>query len=465
MRRSAAQHYQEVLRTALESAQQKGDARHPRRAKPTQCPQTIPTEEALGRVLAEDCRAQLAIPRFSQSAMDGVLVDTAHLPPISPGEPATLPLVGDVPAGSVAQRLDEGTALRIMTGAPVGEDLPDSVQVIPVEQTDLRPGAGPLPDRVCITELTPGRRNIRQLGENLQAGDVLARAGTSIDAGTIAALLSAGIDEVSVHPVPRVAIISSGEEITPGTTGARIPDSNGPMLAALVHTLCPGATVTRTRTRDNPVEFRQRLDELAATHDLIVTSGGISAGAYEVVREVIDPARTDHSHPVWCGALSLQPGKPQGLGQWGDALLLSFPGNPVACYVSSWLFLAPALEVLSGRWGERPAPAWDEEPSGFPWSRHYPFITAEAAEDFPAPRAGVLVVPVRLESASTGSRCAHPFSPGGKGSHRVGSLVGVQGLVLLDAEHPAPGAGDPLSVFLLPSPPCPPPTFFSQGLS
>ncbi|MCF4006948.1 molybdopterin molybdotransferase MoeA [Corynebacterium uropygiale] len=435
MRRTAVEHYHEVLRTALEAAG-------------ARAVESCPTEEALGRVLAEECRARLPIPRFRHSAMDGVLVDAAGF---QQEPPFTLPLAGDVPAGAEPQILPEGHALRIMTGAPVAESLPASVCVIPVEQTDLRPGAGPVPREVRIEGFTPGRSNIRARGEDLGEGDLVARAGTRLDAGSIAALLSAGVDSVSVRRALNVAVISSGEEISPGERGARIPDSNGPMLEALVRTLCPTAQVCRQRTRDDTAEFRAVLEECAETSDLVLTSGGISAGAYEVVREVIDPERAAHPHPVWCGRVDMQPGKPQGVGRWGRAMLLAFPGNPVACFVSAWLFLGPALAALEGEDPGREVP--DDAPSAhppqnepFPWSHHYPLLRIPAEQDFPSPRGGLLVVPVLLDTTPDGLR-ARPFSPGGKGSHRVGSLVGVRGLALLRA---GVQSGEDLPVLLLP---------------
>ena len=387
---------------------------------------------ACGRVLAAAATARLPIPPFSNSAMDGFLVRSADVTSV----PVTLPVAGDVPAGAAPQEVPAGHAVRIMTGAPIPEAAVDSgtLQVIPVELTDIPAGPHPLPATVSITE-APARRHIRPRGDNLQPGDVAAPAGATVDAGTLAALISAGVPDINVHRLPRVAIVASGDELTSGAAEesaalrpGQLPDSNGPMLAALVHAaLVPAAhgtmggaddtprpQITCTRAGDSATALAELLDELAATHDVILTTGGVSAGAFDVVHATIEP----HCPDAWFGHVAHKPGAPQGLATWNGVPVLCLPGNPVAAFMSFHLYVTSFLRVLAG------APAMTD-----PWSR--PFTMATAASDFPAPRdERTLLVPVRLDF-STGTPYARPYNNTRLGSHMVASLAGTTAFAAL----------------------------------
>ncbi|QPK79990.1 molybdopterin molybdotransferase MoeA [Corynebacterium lizhenjunii] len=409
------------------------------------CSQAAPTATAhipvdvfaCGRVLAADVRATWPVPPHANSAMDGFLVHRADLPAAGAG-PRSLAVCGDVPAGSAPQLPAPGQAVRIMTGAPIPEfpaqlaDTPDLL-VVPVEDTDVPAGPGPLPSEVTIKR-APRRSNIRARGENLQPGDVLATSGSVVDPGTVAALLSAGVSTIAVRPNLRVAIISSGAELlplhpgtpTPQTLPAgKIPDSNGPMLAALVRAAGYSQLSTH-HSIDDPRALRGLFDKLSADHDVILTTGGISAGAFDVVRHVLST-----SEQSWFGHCAQKPGAPQGHGLWKDTPVLCLPGNPVAAFVSFHLYLAPALALLSGA---QAAPTL--------WAR--PQLSAQAASDFPAAPPGKLaVVPVSVDYSGARPQ-AVAYSSGGIGSHFVASLAGTTALA---AYATAVSAGDPLDIY------------------
>lgn len=400
-------------------------------ARPAPVPVTAPVAGSRGRVLAAAATAALAVPPFSNSAMDGFLVRDEDLPGDGPW---ILPVAGDVPAGARAVAVPPGAAVRVMTGAPVGDPVADGLRVIPVEDTSVPPGPVPLPAEVTVHRVQPGRRHIRAAGENISPGDVVVPVGTRIDAGTIAALISAGVDAVRVHPLPRVAVISSGDELVdagvrPGP--GQIPDSNRPMLAALLAE--KGVVDVTTAHVDDHADadggLAAELARAARDHDLVITTGGVSVGAFDVVREVTSGG------DMWFGSVAQKPGGPQGAGTWEGTPLVCLPGNPVAAWVSFHLYVSPLLAALSGS-GVAPSL----------WAR--PHLNAAAGRDFPMARGRTALVPVRLDW-SAGGAVAEPFTPRGTGSHLVASLAGVDGIAVLDPGVPGLTAGQPVPVLLL----------------
>lgn len=367
----------------------------------------LPSERAAlsqGRVLAEPLVARLPLPPQDNSAMDGFLIPR-HFSPDSLTVPFTLPVVGDVPAGAPAQTPPPGTALRIMTGGPVPAGF-DGL-VIPVEDTDIPPGPGPLPETVTVHRL-PGRDHIRRRGSHVEAGHQLAGAATLVDASLIAAALSAGVDTAVLHRTPRVTVIATGEELLNG----QLPDSNGPMLDALLSTTGP-VDIARTVCGDSPVELRRRFDAAAADSDLIVTTGGVSAGAFDVVRAVVEDAVERGSY--WFGHVNQRPGAPQGHALWDGVPVVCLPGNPVAAFVSAHLYLTPLMRSLRGL--PRPTGVLDR-----------PHLTAVAGADFPHPHRP-LIQPCSI--ALDGSITAFPPPGPRMRSHHVAALPGTQGFALL----------------------------------
>lgn len=374
-----------------------------------------------GIVVARDVMSAAAIPPFTNSAMDGFLVRSTDL---AGDGPWTFPVSGDIPAGSPPVPVPAGHAVRIMTGAPVPEDPDtkgDELYVIPIENTDARNDV--MPTTVTVKDYNPHRAHIRYRGEHVQPGDVVTHAGTRIDAGVIATLISAGVEQVELYPRPTVCVITSGDEVGDARNAWGIPNSNGPMLVAAAH--ASGAVPTHRHVRDDAAAVHAAIDTAASEFDLVVTVGGVSAGAYDVVRAVGGTA------DMWFGPVDIQPGKPQGLGTWNGTPVMCLPGNPVAAYVSFFLFVVPVLHTLAGM----PAPhsVWDR-----------PHVSAFVSDDFPQPGPRTRFIPVQLTWGERGATATLPH--GGTGSHMVATLAGVHGLAVLPAESEP---HDPTSVAVL----------------
>jgi len=384
-------------------------------------PELVDVARAHRRTLAADCPARLPVPPFNNSAMDGFLVHDADLAGAGPWE---LPVRGDVPAGGLPRDLAPGSALRIMTGAPIAGD-PDGLRVVPVEDTDADRGPGAAPASISITRISRDRSHIRRAGENIAVGELALAAGTVLDAGAVAAAVSCGIERVSVWPLPRVAVISSGDELlSPGVRPGpgQVPDSNRVMLAALLAE--HGIThITDVHCGDAAPGFRALLDELAADHDLIVTTGGVSVGAFDVVREVTEPAG------VWFGTVAQRPGQHQGAGLWEGVPVVCLPGNPVAAFVSFLLYVPPLLAALAGKRTPRPQVS--------------ALLTGDGVPSHPQ---RTVLAPVRLTFTEVGIM-ATPFHRHG-GSHLVASLADTHGLAVVPPGDARLSAGDAVRVLL-----------------
>ncbi len=305
----------------------------------------IALEDVAGCVLAQDVSACLDVPCFRGSAMDGFAVRAQDLAGPEHLSGLVLRVVADIPAGAPAMvRLQPGEAARIMTGGvlPAGADT-----VVPVEATDQRPGPAPLPGFVRVLRPPVAGANVRHSGEDLHRGDLVLRRGAILRPAAVAAAAATGHGALLVHPRPRVAVLTTGSELVPpGRTPepGQLPDSNSLLLAGLV-----AQQSCRVRSRscvpDDSRGFRAALDE-ALDADVVLTAGGVSAGAREVVRDVVDAeARFVR--------VRVHPGKPQGSGTIVAAdgrrvPLLALPGNPVAAFVSFLVFAAPLLAKLRG---------------------------------------------------------------------------------------------------------------------
>ncbi len=292
----------------------------------------------VGRRLAADLVAADDLPRFDSSAMDGYAAHLAH------PDQRVFDVVGDVPAGSAAQfTLGPGQAARIMTGARVPAG---TTAVIPVERTDAAP-TGPVPVTVTTTGAIRPDQHIRRCGEDIERGGVVAEAGTLVDGAVLALARSAGCTDAAVHARTRVAVIATGAELAgpadvPGA--GEIHESNSDMIAALA--MEAGCDVTRVETcSDEPEQLRALFAALDASEDvdLIVTTGGVSQGAYEVVRQVgASMGGFEFVH------LAMQPGGPQGTGHLGRTPVICLPGTPVGAYVSFTMLVRPALDERHG---------------------------------------------------------------------------------------------------------------------
>lgn len=326
-------------------------------------PRHLPLAECGGLVLAEDAAALLPVPPFTNSAMDGFAVRAADVSDVAAEKPGDsnengagsvggdrngagsveLPVSADIPAGAAPGPLAPGTAARIMTGAP----LPDGADaVVPVEETDSAPGPRPCPPTVRVPASVRAGDHVRPVGEDVVPGDPVLHAGEALTAAALAAAAGVGHGELAVHPRPRVAVLATGAELVdPGIVPGpgRIPDSNTILLSALAEGW--GAEVTVVRVGgDTADELADAFSRASGTADVIVTSGGISAGAFDPVKSLAAEGRAN----VAFRKLRQQPGGPQAHGRVGDAIMLGLPGNPVSVFVSALFYLRPLLARLAG---------------------------------------------------------------------------------------------------------------------
>ena len=382
-------------------------------------------EDAAGMTLRAPVIARLAVPGFDNSAMDGYAVRRADVAAAAPAEPIALRVVADLPAGSALDPpLASGEAARIMTGAPVPSD---ADAIVPVEDT-----AEGLDGRVAVTVLrAPAPAAfIRRRGADVDAGAEVIAAGRDLGPLEVAALAASGTTEAMVAAPPRVAVISTGAELdaagAPVRRG-RVPDSNGPLLAALARQA--GAEVVLvTRSDDRESAFRSALTHAAAADaDVIITSGGISAGAFEVVRNVLGGTGDGFVR------VAMQPGRPQGfLVLPGGRPLFALPGNPVSAAVSFEVFVRPALRRMRGD-------------SGI----HRPVLRLPAAEGWEAPAGRRQYLPAVVDRSDPARWTVRPAGPGGSGSHLIATLARADGFAVVPAERDRVAPGDAVDVMLV----------------
>lgn len=289
---------------------------------------------ARGRVLRHPVHAAVDVPAFDSSAMDGFAVRDLD-------RPATLRVVADLPAGTEQDpRMDATDAARIMTGAPVPTD---ATAVVPFEDTVHGLAGGLSPVEIVVPPRAGA--HIRRRGSDVRAGDLVVDAGVRLSAGRIGAIAASGVGTVSVSRAARVAVVSTGSELVVAGAPMRrgqIPESNSVLLAGLAEE-AGAEVVLRTSVGDEGEGPRAAIAAAeAAGADVVVFSGGVSAGAYEVVKNTLgDLMRFER--------VRMQPGKPQGFGRTAaGTLLFGLPGNPVSAAVSFELFVRPALRALEG---------------------------------------------------------------------------------------------------------------------
>ena len=298
-------------------------AREVAAALPVRHVNSVALNQAQDMVLAADIRADFPSPRFDNSQMDGYA-----LPQCAAGTYQVGPTIAAGTEPTQVLRGSLNAACPIMTGAKVPEG---TAAIVPIEHCEpqefLAPG-----DHVTVPETQP-EQFIRRAGSDLEEGALLATQGDKLTPVRLAALASQGIAEVEVYRPARILICTGGAEI--GSGSAAIPDANAPLLTALAHRA--GIDVAGyITTDDDPQALTHAFADAIAQHhpDAIITSGGISAGKFEVVRQVLDG---------WFGHVDQQPGGPQGIAAFGGTPVICLPGNPVSTLVSFRLFVAPAL--------------------------------------------------------------------------------------------------------------------------
>jgi molybdopterin molybdotransferase len=296
--------------------------------------------DALGLVLAEEIIAARDVPPFANSAMDGFACRAADLAPATPASPVLLQVIATVMAGDApGAKLQPGCAIRIMTGAPVpaGADA-----VVAFERADADAAVG---ECVRIRHALPRGTNIRAAGEDIHAGQPVLLPGRRIRPAEIALLAANGRATIAVHRRPRVAILATGNEVVaPGETPGpgQIWDSNSAAIAAMTRQ-AGGIPVPLGIARDNESEIRARLTSEPEV-DLFVTSGGVSAGDFDLIKEIL---RQDARIEFW--QIRIKPGRPLAFGSYAGVPLLGLPGNPVAAMVTFLQFVRPAILTLLGR--------------------------------------------------------------------------------------------------------------------
>lgn len=303
-------------------------------------PVPVSLSEADGMVLAEDVVASLPLPVFDNSAMDGYAVRAADVAAARPDTPVRLPVAEDIPAGRTDPlTLRPGTAHRIMTGAPVpaGADA-----IVPVEHTDAGTTV------VALFAAPQPGRHIRLAGEDVAAGTVVLRSGTVLTPAALGLASALGAGQLTVQPRQRVLVVSTGAElVAPGAAlrPGQIYESNAVMLAAAVRE-AGGAVAGVVTCGDDVEQFRAVLAANASAADVVLTSGGVSAGAYEVVKDAFGAPGTAAVEFV---KVAMQPGMPQGAGRLKDgSAIITLPGNPVSALVSFEVFVRPALRAAMG---------------------------------------------------------------------------------------------------------------------
>lgn len=386
-------------------------------------PYDQPLLESLGLPIHQDFVSPHDLPRFDNSSMDGYAVRAQDIVDATRDNPVTLPVVGEIAAGSARPfAISANTAVKIMTGAPIpkGADA-----IVPIEATDQGKS------RVAVYRAIEAGTYIRRQADDVKSGDVVVKAGTVLgprEAGVIASL---GASRVQARPRPRVVVISTGSEIR--EPGAHLEydsifDGNSFMIAAACR--AAGAIAYRVpAVRDDPREFRRTLSDQLVRADLVVTSGGISKGDHDVVKEALLPLGT-----VKFSEVAMQPGKPQGFGTVFDeeTPVITLPGNSVSAYVSFEVFVLPAIRRMMGL---------------IPYRR--PMVHAVLAADVQSPPGKRQYLRGVFEVTHRGAKVT-PTE--GAGSHLIGGLAQSNALIVVGEEETALNMGDTVRTLVLDRP-------------
>ncbi|WP_020664418.1 gephyrin-like molybdotransferase Glp [Amycolatopsis benzoatilytica] len=376
---------------------------------------SVPVAEAAGLVAARDVFADVALPPFDNSAMDGYAVRAADVA----DAPVTLPVADDIPAGRIdVQPLKPGTAQRIMTGAPLP---PGADAVVMVEDTDRGM------TEVRISRAAPEGNHIRRIGEDVTKGALALHEGTVLSHSHLGLAAAVGLASLEVYRPLSVLVVSTGTELVEAPNPlqhGQIYESNSVMLAAALRGLGCQVEVVRSVV-DDVAEFRRLIEPRLASVDLLLTSGGVSAGAYEVVKDALSGQGVEFQK------IAMQPGGPQGCGRWNGVPVVTLPGNPVSVLVSFEAFLRPAVLAAMGH--------VDVDRQR---------VRARLTEDMTSPagrrqyRRGFFTPVLGEVTGMVGPR-------GGPGSHLLAAFTQANCLIVLPEEVAEVAEGDEVDVLLL----------------
>ena len=374
--------------------------------------------DGLGLVLADDVTSEVSVPAFANAAMDGYAVIARDVRQATTEGPVRLAVDGEVAAGAQAlPTIRPGRCVRIMTGAPMP---PGADAVVPVEVTDPQ-GAD-----VHIHRAVRDGEHVRGPGEDLQPGQPLLSRGRRLAPADLGVLAAAGVSRVRCIAPPRVVVISSGDELVPADKEplpGQIRDVNGPMLAAMVR--AAGAVpFSAGIVRDDRKALRYAIDTSLGHADLILCTGGASAGTRDLLPEVIGQLGE-----VATAKVAMKPGMPQIRGRIAGCPVIGLPGNPVSAFVSFEVFVRPAIRSLQGRRDVQ-----------------RPVVRARAAEPLKGPRGKRAYLRVRLTRDDAGWTAA-PTGP--QGSHVVSSIALADGLAVLGEDVEEVAVGELVDVHLL----------------
>ena len=376
--------------------------------------------DAHGCILTEAVTADHDLPMFDNSSMDGYAVRLEDVASASEDSPVQLPVIGDIAAGAPpTYTVQTGMSVRIMTGALVP---PGAEAVVPLEWTD-----GGIAG-VSVRRAPTSGAHIRRRGEDVQEGQVILDAGTRLGPGQLGLLAAVGRDRVVVRPRPRVVIISTGSELVePGTPTrpGQIHESNSYILTTAAREA--GAVAFRVGiVPDDDRSLMNAIEDQLIRADLVLTSGGVSVGAYDVVKEVLSRLGT-----VTFDTVAMQPGKPQGFGTIGpdSTPIITLPGNPVSSYVSFEVFVRPVIKRMLGL-----------EPL------HRPIVRAVCTEPLASP-AGKRQYARGWLGVVEGRYVVRPV--GGPGSHLVGDLAHANCLIVVREDVTEVPEGGAVEVMVL----------------
>ena len=376
--------------------------------------------DALGMPVAQDVHAAVPLPGFDNSGMDGYAVVFRDVADATEERPIHLPVTGEIAAGQTTIfDLTPGTAVRIMTGAPVPEGC---TAVVPFEWTSEADG------EVLVRQAPSQGQHIRYAGEEVKVGDLLLRRGEVIGPRQLGLLAAMGMARVPTAPRPRVVVMSTGSELVePGRPLGRdsIYDANSYLLAAAVR--AHGGVAYRVpASSDDPAAFTEALGDQLLRADLVVTSGGVSKGTHDVVKEVLSELGTVEFLEV-----AMQPGKPQGFGVVGEdeTPIFTLPGNPVSAYVSFEMFVVPAMRKLTGH-----------------VEVHRSLTLATTDEPLRSMRGRRQLLRAKVSRDGRGLR-ATPV--GGPGSHLIAGLARADALIVLAEDVTRVEKGEQVPVLLL----------------